>query len=292
MAKKRIRDYLNKTGIKGKNEKKIFSLCFNHVLDVLGKNEKDYEISLSLVSEEERHRLNLQYRKQDRPTDVLTFAYREADFVKDEPVVDLGSIILCPRVGRKQAKAFKHPYERERAFLFIHGLLHAFGYDHHGPKEEADKRFALQNQILNTLPYDFYTDLSKVKKLLKEAQARSYSPYSEFRVGAVVMTKDGKYHKGFNIENSSTPLGICGERVALFSTYARGYHKDDIASLSLITDAKNIGSPCGGCRQVRSELRNPYCPVYIYNSDESKVRKTTVGELLPYSFGTEEYFNR
>lgn len=292
MERKRIRDYLNKTKIKGKNEKKIFELCFNHVLDVLEKNDRDYEISLSLVGLEERHKLNLEYRKQDRPTDVLTFAFREADFVEDEPVVDLGSIILCPQVGKKQAKAYGHPYEREMAFLFIHGLLHSFGYDHHGPKEEAEKMFALQNQILNTLPYDFYTDIRKAKKLILEAQAKSYSPYSKFRVGAVVLTKDGKYHEGFNIENSATPLGICAERCALFRTYAEGYQKDDIVSLSLITDAKEIGSPCGGCRQVRSELRNSYCPVYIYNNDETKVLKTTVGDLLPYSFGHEEYFNR
>ena len=292
MERKRIRDYLNKTKIKGKNENKIFELCFNHVLDVLGKNDRDYEISLSLVGLEERHKLNLEYRKQDRPTDVLTFAFREADFVEDEPVVDLGSIILCPQVGKKQAKVYGHPYEREMAFLFIHGLLHSFGYDHHGPKEEAEKMFALQNQILNTLPYDFYTDIRKAKKLILEAQAKSYSPYSKFRVGAVVLTKDGKYHEGFNIENSATPLGICAERCALFRTYAEGYQKDDIVSLSLITDAKEIGSPCGGCRQVRSELRNSYCPVYIYNNDETKVLRTTVGDLLPYSFGHEEYFNR
>ena len=196
------------------------------------------------------------------------------------------------KVGKKQAKVYGHPYEREMAFLFIHGLLHSFGYDHHGPKEEAEKMFALQNQILNTLPYDFYTDIRKAKKLILEAQAKSYSPYSKFRVGAVVLTKDGKYHEGFNIENSATPLGICAERCALFRTYAEGYQKDDIVSLSLITDAKEIGSPCGGCRQVRSELRNSYCPVYIYNNDETKVLKTTVGDLLPYSFGHEEYFNR
>ena len=292
MERKRIRDYLNKTKIKGKNENKIFELCFNYVLEKKKKNDRDYEISLSLVGLEERHKLNLEYRKQDRPTDVLTFAFREADFVEDEPVVDLGSIILCPQVGKKQAKVYGHPYEREMAFLFIHGLLHSFGYDHHGPKEEAEKMFALQNQILNTLPYDFYTDIRKAKKLILEAQAKSYSPYSKFRVGAVVLTKDGKYHEGFNIENSATPLGICAERCALFRTYAEGYQKDDIVSLSLITDAKEIGSPCGGCRQVRSELRNSYCPVYIYNNDETKVLKTTVGDLLPYSFGHEEYFNR
>ena len=77
---------------------------------MLGKNDRDYEISLSLVGLEERHKLNLEYRKQDRPTDLLTFAFREADFVEDEPVVDLGSIILCPQVGKKQAKVYGHPY--------------------------------------------------------------------------------------------------------------------------------------------------------------------------------------
>jgi cytidine deaminase len=243
---------------------------------------------LSLVSPSEIHKLNLSYRKIDAPTDVLTFAYREADFNPNDPVTDLGSILICPAIAKKQAKGFHHPFEREMAFLFIHGLLHIFGYDHHAGKKDADIMFALQNKILDTLPYDFYTNIRRLKKELLLAQQGSVDTYSHFRVGAVVVTKDGKYHRGFNIENSSYPATVCAERVALFSTYAQGYTKDDIVSLGCITDASTVGTCCGVCRQVMSELMDLSCPVYIYNKDESKSLVSTVGDLLPYSFGKDD----
>ena len=80
---------------------------------------------------------------------------------------------------------------------------------------------------------------------------------------------------------------MCAERVALFSTYAKGYHKEDIASLTLITSSSDIGSPCGSCRQVMSELMELHCPVYIFNKDETKRLDTTVEQLLPYVFTPE-----
>lgn len=284
---KHILDYLDETK-KGRASQAFFQIILDSTIAKLGKKE-DYEVSLSLVSKEEIHKLNKQYRKMDRPTDVLTFAFEEADFVKDEPIIDLGSILICPDIAREQAKTYHHPYKRELAFLFIHGLLHAFGYDHHGSKEQAEEMFSLQNDILNHLPIDFYTNLTRLKKELLEAQKGSLAPYSNFHVGAVVVTKDGKYHHGFNIENSAFGVSICGERCALFHTYASGYHKEDIVSLGLITSSSHVGTPCGSCRQVMSELMEMTCPVYIFNKDESQMLKTTVSELLPYAFTPEDY---
>jgi cytidine deaminase len=212
----------------------------------------------------------------------------EADVIKTDDYIDLGNIIISPEVASRQANNFHHPVERELAFLFIHGLLHAFGYEHHRSKEEAEEMFSLQNQILNTLPYDFYTNIRKVKGLLVKAQSMSVSPYSHFRVGAVILTKDGKYHSGFNIENSAYGDSMCAERVCMFSTYAKGYTKDDILSLSLITDSSNIGTPCGSCRQVMSELLHPYTKVHIFNKDFSLQLDTSVEELLPFSFTSED----
>lgn len=285
MAYFHVLDYCDET--KGNRKwKKIFDICFESVLNELHK-EGNYEICLSLVSVDKIHKLNKEYRNMDRPTDVLTFAYREADFLPDEPIIDLGSIIISPEIAKKQANDFHHPMERELAFLFIHGLLHSFGYDHHDNDKQAEEMFALQNKILNELPYDFYTNINKAKKLVLLAQAQSYSPYSQFKVGAIVCTKDGKYHPGFNIENSAYGDCMCAERVALFSTYAKGYHKEDIASLTLITSSSDIGSPCGSCRQVMSELMELHCPVYIFNKDETKRLDTTVEQLLPYVFTPE-----
>lgn len=287
MADEHVLDYVS--CVKAKREwKNLFQTVFDHTLAYL-KKEGSYEVSLSLQTLENMQKFNKEYRNIDRPTDVLTFAYQEADFVKDEPIFDLGDIMLSVDVAKKQAREYHHPLERELAFLFIHGLLHAFGYDHHRSEEEAEEMFALQNAILNSLPYDFYTNLNKVKKLLLEAQSHSIAPYSNFHVGAVVMTKDGKYHMGFNIENSAFGVSMCAERCALFHTYCSGNTKDDIVSLSLITSSSNVGTPCGSCRQVMSELMHVNCPVYIYNKDESEHLFTTVKDLLPYMFTSEDY---
>ncbi len=287
MNSEHILDYVS--CVKSKRSwRDLFQTVFDHTLSYL-KKEGSYEVSLSLQSLNKMHEYNKKYRGIDRPTDVLTFAYQEADFVSDEPIFDLGDIMLSVDIAKKQAKEYSHPLERELAFLFIHGLLHAFGYDHHRSEKEAEEMFALQNAILNSLPYDFYTDQKKVKKLLLEAQSHSISPYSNFKVGAVVLTKDGKYHRGFNIENSAFGVSMCAERCALFHTYASGYTKDDIVSLSLITSSSNVGTPCGSCRQVMSELMNVNCPVYIYNKDESEHLFTTVKDLLPYMFTSEDY---
>lgn len=285
MKELHVLDYFDETN-GSKKWKNLFEICFESVLATLNK-KGNYEICLSLVSTDKIHELNKQYRNMDRPTDVLTFAYREADLVKDEPIFDLGSIIISPEIAKTQAAEFHHPIERELAFLFIHGLLHSFGYEHHDNDEQAQEMFDLQNHILNTLPYDFYTNIKKAKKYVVKAQSQSYSPYSKFKVGAVVCTKDGKYHTGFNIENSAYGDSMCAERVALFSTYAKGYHKEDIASLTLITSSSEIGSPCGSCRQVMSELMDLYCPVYIYNKDLSKSITMRVLDLLPYVFTPE-----
>ncbi len=270
-----------------RNLKNIFEIAFRQTLQVLDKKES-YRVSLTLVSMDEIQKLNKKYRDTDKPTDVLTFAFEEADVIQNDEYIDLGNIILCPEVAKTQASNFHHPVTRELAFLFIHGLLHAFGYEHHRSKEEAEEMFSLQNQILNTMPYDFYTNIGKVKKLLAKAQAMSISPYSKFRVGAVILTRDGKYHTGFNIENSAYGDSMCAERVTMFSVYAKGYKKEDILSLSLITDSSNVGTPCGSCRQVMSELLSSWTPVHIFNKDFSKHMDTSVSQLLPYNFTSED----
>ncbi len=280
-----ILDYLDKTHGR-RSWKELFQSCFDHVLTSLGK-EGTYEVSLSLVDDGEQRALNREYRKIDKTTDVLTFAYLENDDETSAPVLDLGSITIATEVAKKQAKEFDHPLERELCFLFIHGLLHIFGYDH-TKEEDAEKMFALQNKVLNDFPHDFYTNLRKLEKKVKEAQSQALAPYSHFRVGACVVTKDGSYITGFNIENASYPATICGERVALFSAYQRGYRKDDIVSIGIVTESTNVGTCCGVCRQVMSELMRPNCPVYIFSNNMKKKLFTTVKDLLPYAFTPED----
>lgn len=282
-------DYLDKTGEKEKLQK-LFQEAFLHTLKVL-KKEGTYLVSLSIVKKNEIKKLNKTYRGVDKATDVLTFPYTNTE-TEGMPFVDLGSIILCLEICKEEAKTYNLPEDKELIYLFVHGILHAFGFDHHKSKEAEKEMFQLQDKIIESFKHDFYTDIKLLKKYLKEAQNNAYTPYSGFHVGAVVVTKDGKYHTGFNIENSAYTVCCCAERVALFRTYAEGYHKDDIISLGCITASKNIGTPCGVCRQAMSELMNLNCPVYIFNDTLDKELFTSVEELLPYCFTSEDLNSR
>ena len=117
----------------------------------------------------------------------------------------------------------------------------------------------------------------------KKARELSYSPYSKYAVGAVVITKDNNFFYGANIENAAYPSGICAERCALFHTYMRGYKKEDIDALVLVADSESLPYPCGACRQVISELFPKNAQIIIANLT-GKVLKTSIDELLPYSF--------
>ncbi len=119
------------------------------------------------------------------------------------------------------------------------------------------------------------------------ARENSYSPYSKFKVGACALLKNGKIYRGCNIENSSYGLSNCAERTTLFKLYSDGYNKDDVVAFAIIGSTEGPISPCGACRQVMSELLDLDCPVYLFNLDH-KLKKTTVSELLPYSFSKED----
>lgn len=124
-------------------------------------------------------------------------------------------------------------------------------------------------------------------ELAKEARKLSYSPYSHFAVGAVILTKDGKTFKGSNVENASYPLCMCAERNALYNAYMNGYKKDDFVSLTLIADTDTPCTPCGACRQVIFELFPANAPIIMANM-KGEVLEMTISELLPLSFSSED----
>lgn len=123
-------------------------------------------------------------------------------------------------------------------------------------------------------------------ELLREAslaKVNSYSPYSNFRVGAAILVKDGTIIKGTNIENASYGLSMCAERVCMFNTYSQGYLKEDIVAMAISGDTNDFIAPCGACRQVMCELLSENCSIFLMNKkDEFKDIK--VKKLLPYAF--------
>ena len=129
------------------------------------------------------------------------------------------------------------------------------------------------------------TNEELIKKAF-EAMDNAYAPYSNYHVGACLLCNDGTTFKGANIENASFGATNCGERSAIFAAYSNGYRKDDFKAIAIVSDGKRIGTPCGICRQVLSELLRYDTPIILSNGKET--RTTNASELLPDSFGVED----
>lgn len=129
----------------------------------------------------------------------------------------------------------------------------------------------------------------KYQELLNEAfeaMEVAYAPYSKYKVGACVLCKDGRTFRGVNVENASYGATNCGERTAIFATYAYGYRKDDIEAIAIVSNGKRIAAPCGICRQVLSELINQDTPIVLSNGKDTMI--TNINELLPMQFSDED----
>ena len=111
-----------------------------------------------------------------------------------------------------------------------------------------------------------------------EMRSQALAPYSNYKVGAAVLTESGKIFGGCNIENSSYSLTICAERVALFKAVSEGETKFKALSVS----TNNAGMPCGACRQVIWDICGNI-PILICN-DNKLITKTESIRLLPMPF--------
>ncbi len=109
----------------------------------------------------------------------------------------------------------------------------------------------------------------------------AYAPYSHYKVGAAVLTDDGRIFSGVNVENCSYGLSNCAERTAVFSAITAGAER--IEAVAVCT--QNAGSPCGTCRQVLVEFGDDI-PVLLSDT-AGNVRETTLYALLPDHFGPE-----
>ncbi|HPU35285.1 MAG TPA: rRNA maturation RNase YbeY [Bacillota bacterium] len=99
---------------------------------------EDAEVSLVFVDDDYIQELNIKYRGVDSPTDVLSFAMLEGEsFPGEEEEVILGDVIISLETAERQAREFGHSFQREVAYLTLHGVLHLLGYDH---QEEVDRR--------------------------------------------------------------------------------------------------------------------------------------------------------
>jgi cytidine deaminase len=112
-----------------------------------------------------------------------------------------------------------------------------------------------------------------------EAAANAYAPYSEYHVGAAVLSRDGRVFAGANVENAAYPLGICAERSAIAMAAGEGLRPGDVESIAI------TASPCGGCRQWLHEWR--FERVHFRRADGT-VATFAPGDLLPETWDRPE----
>lgn len=123
-----------------------------------------------------------------------------------------------------------------------------------------------------------YKDL--VSRALK-AREKAYVPYSNFKVGAAILTEDGTIYDGCNIENASLGATNCAERTAIFKAVSEG-HKN-IKAVAVVGDTNAYTFPCGICRQVIAEFAQSDIPVILAKNENDYIVKT-LADILPGAF--------
>ena len=126
-------------------------------------------------------------------------------------------------------------------------------------------------------------ELQKLIQAAIEMRKQCYSPYSNFAVGAAVLSNDGYIYGGCNIENASYGLTNCAERTAIFNAVSDG--KRNISAIAVVADTDRPCSPCGACRQVIGEFK---IPCIIMANLKGEYKKVTLEELLPFSFSNTD----
>ena len=125
-------------------------------------------------------------------------------------------------------------------------------------------------------------------RMAEEARLGAYAPYSDFLVGAALLTKSGKVYTGCNIENASFGATNCAERTAIFKAISEGERQ--FSAIAVVggkrQDPPSFCAPCGICRQVMAEFCDSDFRILLGNSD--KLEAYTLAAILPLSFGRDD----
>jgi cytidine deaminase len=126
-------------------------------------------------------------------------------------------------------------------------------------------------------------EVQKMREAAEAAARAAYCPYSNFPVGAAVLSSEGEIFAGCNVENASFGLTICAERNAIFQAISKG--RRSIRAVVIVTPIGGLTPPCGACRQVINEF-GPEADVFVFSKDDQRSHfKLT--ELLPNAFGPD-----
>jgi|TARA_B110000285_G_scaffold173901_1_gene194926 cytidine deaminase len=118
----------------------------------------------------------------------------------------------------------------------------------------------------------------------KQAMDKAYAPYSNYPVGALIVTQDGQTFAGCNVENASYPEGNCAETAAIAAMVMAGHQR--IQKIYIMSQDDQGATPCGGCRQRIREFSDNNTPV-ILCSPAGVQQRLPLAELLPHAFGPE-----
>lgn len=113
-----------------------------------------------------------------------------------------------------------------------------------------------------------------------KAKENAYCRYSNFQVGAAILTKDGSIITGCNVENASYGLTMCAERTAIFKAASEGCKPGDFEAIAIAANAEDF-SPCGACRQVINEFGDDMVVIFEFGG---KTIITTLAAILPFNF--------
>ncbi len=252
-------------------------------------------VAIHIMNKEEIKEINARYRNINKSTDVLSFPqviYPKGKKAKESmnslkrsyddslKAAMLGDLFFSLDHITFQAKEYGHSFEREAAYLCVHGIFHLLGYDHMEEEEKKEMRM-MEEKALDMIGKGKVTD-KELLNLARQAMEKSYSPYSGYPVGASLLSKDGRVFLGCNIENASFGLSNCGERTAVFKAVSEGVTAFDTIAIA----AKGSAPwPCGACRQVLNEFAPE---IRILVTWEDHVEESTLKELLPHGFGPKD----
>ena len=197
-------------------------------------------MTVRIASKEEVHDLNREMRGVDRETDVLSFptaSFRPGRTAGMDPArvrrqydpslgwCNLGDCVISLSRAREQAREYGHSLARELGYLTAHSAFHLMGYDHENETDRAAMRQmeerAMHRVSLSRTEEEPMTD-QQLFDLACEAMHRAYTPYSGFKVGACLLSSDGRAFQGCNIENASYGATICAERSAVSRAVMEG----------------------------------------------------------------------
>lgn len=126
-----------------------------------------------------------------------------------------------------------------------------------------------------------------MKDKLVELLKNSYAPYSNYHVSSILVTKDGKFFEGVNVENASYSATICAERSAFVQAISSGYKKEDFSKLYVMSDGHKPPTPCFVCRQVLVEFLDKDTKVTCLNTAGDSL-EFLVKDLCPHPFDSED----